>query len=249
MRRPLASHPAAALLALGLLAAATAVAPAAGAEGLDLQDPTPRWVEVAFERSPPEEPGRLRGRFTTSFPAWLEPGPEAGQIQVTIGRGIVEAHLLDQYVPVPESFSDFVWVFDADSGHVVSARLQGAVVTPMELGFLRTRTVTRLVVDMTSRQRAGFQRPSRILGNDHFPYCSDPDSLRCRIVPGYALDRETGWVNAVGAISARTGPVKVISFSPLGEARFVESGPSPDVASGPPLAVSGEADLEVLEGP
>jgi hypothetical protein len=203
---------------------------------------------VAFERSPESEPGRLRDRFTQAFPAWLEPGPEAGQVQVTIDRRIVEAHLLDDYSPVPGSFSDFVWVFDVETGHVRSARLAGKVVTPMHFGFVRTRTVTRLAVDMNSHELAGFRESSQILGNRMFPYCSDPDSLRCHLVPGYALDPETGYVNAVGSIAARTGPVEVWSFSPMGEALFLEGAPAPDVASAPPpLPASTETELGAAE--
>jgi hypothetical protein len=238
-------RPAAAAIVFWLI-----LAPAhAGAAGLDLGDPTPRWIEVAFEVSPRDEPGRLRGRFSKSFKAWLEPGPEVGQIQVTIDRDIVESHLVAQHAPVPGSFSDFVWVFDAESGHVVSARLEGAVVTPMDFGIVRTTAVTRLNVDMTSRTRAGFRRSSRILGNELFPFCSDPDSMRCQIVPGYALDRDSGYVNAVGAIAARTGPVEVRSFSPLGEALFREGLPAPDVASGPPVPAATTTDGGLIEGP
>lgn len=243
--RPAAGAIRAAAVALCLAAPALE----AGAAGLDLGDPTPRWIEVAFERSPESEPGRLRGRFTRRFPAWLEPGPEPGQIRVTIDRRIVEEHLLDDYTPVAGSFSDFVWVFDAATGHVRSARLAGEVVTPMDLGIVRTRTVTRVAVHMTSLERAGFRASSQILGNRMFPYCRDADSLRCHLVPGYALDPETGYVNAVGSIAARTGPVEIRSFSPMGEALFLEGPPAPDVAAGPPLPASSDGAMGPVEGP
>jgi hypothetical protein len=42
------------------------------------------------------------------------------------------------------------------------------------------------------------------------------------LVAPAALDSRSGYVNAVGWIRADTGPLSVVSFSPLGEAIFSE---------------------------
>ncbi len=204
---------------------------------VDLADPTPRWIAVSFETSPYDRPGRLRARFSPSFRAWLEPGPRDDQIRVTVPSQVVEAHLLGQHEPVPGSFSDFVWIFDASSGHVLSASLSGEVVNAMDLGWMQTRTVTRMSMDIDSRRVAGFRPSSRMLGNEFFRYCAERESQRCEIVPGAPLDPSSGYVNAVGAIAATTGPFAIRSFSPMGEALFREGSPDeprlPDVAAGP----------------
>jgi len=231
----------------GLALALLALPRLALAGGLDLRDPTPRWVEVAFEISPQEAPGELRSRFSAPFLAWLEPGPEPGQARITIGRQIVERHLLSDQDPVPGSFSDFVWVFDVATGDVLSASLTGDLVRPMDLGFVRARAVTHVSVEMSSRELAGFRRTSRLLGHELHRFCDDRDSMRCRIVPGKSLDPASGYVNAVGAIAARTGPVEVRTFSPLGEAIFRERGDGvPDVAAGPTPPVAADSEMPAL---
>ena len=51
--------------------------------------------------------------------AWLEAGPAPGQVIVRIPAASVERQLLAEQQPVPGSFE----VFDAQTGHVLSARL------------------------------------------------------------------------------------------------------------------------------
>jgi hypothetical protein len=101
------------LLIAGLVSPGSAVA-----EPMDLNDPRPRWVTIAFEDSPPHQPGRLDTRYTPALPAWLE--PEApGRLRVTLARGLVEQYLMAADDPKPGSFGDFVWIFDASSGDVI----------------------------------------------------------------------------------------------------------------------------------
>ena len=51
-------------------------------EPLDLQDPTPRWIEVRFEISPPSEPGRLDSDWSPGRPAYLESDPDSPIVRI-----------------------------------------------------------------------------------------------------------------------------------------------------------------------
>ena len=54
------------------------------AEPMQLDDPRPRWVQVEFEVSPSDAPGRLDSTYTKKALAWLEPAAEPGYAQVTV---------------------------------------------------------------------------------------------------------------------------------------------------------------------
>ena len=71
---------------------------AAGAEPMNLENSRPRWVHMAMEISPPNQPGRLDSIYTPGLPAWLEPMP-GGLTRVTLARGLVERYLMASYEP------------------------------------------------------------------------------------------------------------------------------------------------------
>jgi hypothetical protein len=208
----------------------------AWADALDLRDPTPRPVEVAFEVSPGEQPGRLDALYGEALPARLVPHERAGQVIVVLPGALVESHLLVRENPRPGSFGDFVWVFDAESGHVLSATLAGVVRRRIELGPLHRTVEAEIEVAMSTARPAGFRAPRWLLGQRVFELCEEPGDAACSFVQPAAYDPATGYINAVGVIVARTRGVAARSFSSLGEARFFEAedAAAPAIASGPP---------------
>jgi hypothetical protein len=186
-----------------------------------LDDPSPRPVAVRFEDSPPDQPGRLATFFTPSLPAWLEPGPEPGTVRVTVpGRAVEQRFLRDQRTR-PGSFSDFVWIFEAASGAVLSARLRGTLVRHLELGPIAGDVDTPFATDLTTSRVAGFEPGRRVFGQLVFPFCRTA-SDGCTIVRPRRYDPATGYVNAVGPLLATALGVSAQAFSPLGEAIFTE---------------------------
>jgi hypothetical protein len=208
----------------GLLAAvALGLAGPASAEPLDLDDATPRWIEVVFENSPAERPGQRATSWSHPMPAMLRPAARSGWLVVAIPPDVVERELLPEQDPVPGTFSPFVWVFDARSGHVVSADLEGVVYRRVPLGFLRPKVRADVRFEMGTERIAGFLQPRNFFGQRLYEFCeASTRKAACTLVPPAQLDRTTGYVNAVGLVEARSKGIATRSFSSLGEARFSE---------------------------
>ena len=208
-------------ISVAAAAVIAAVAAAAAAEPVDLRERRARPVQVAFEISPPHLPAQLDHHYSERALAWLEPGPGAGEVTIGVSGPDME-RVLAAFEPVPGSFGDFVWIFDAATGHVLSARLVGAFHQHLSLGFLRTTVVADVVARMTTLHGAGFLPPRAQLGHVLFEHCAGDDA-QCNVVAPRAYDPATGYVNAVGSISARSiGGLGAETFSPLGEAVFNE---------------------------
>ena len=189
---------------------------------MDLRDLQARWVAVEFEVSPSSRPYQLRTIFTGQVRAWFEPLPQSGQVRVTIRGDAVERQVLPEQKPKAGSFSDFVWVFDIETGHVVSATLSGTLWRTLDWGIVRREVETRITADMTSIGVAGFKPPLRLLGNVYHRFCDDSESSRCTLIEGQGYDFESGYVNAVGKMKVGSKVAVVGAFSPLGEAVFSE---------------------------
>ncbi|MDJ0849522.1 MAG: hypothetical protein QNK04_14210 [Myxococcota bacterium] len=193
------------------------------AEPMDLHDGTARWVMVRFEMSPPEHPAQTDTHYSTALPAWLEAGSMPGQLKVTLKGELVERHLLAGQVPVEGSFSDFIWVFDRATGHVRSATVAGVLRQEVNMGLTRWTVETPIRVAMDTETRAGLEPPLRLFGHQYHRFCRPERSRSCREVPSRSYDRDTGYVNAIGAVQVESDLVRLRSFSPLGEAVFSES--------------------------
>lgn len=192
-----------------------------GAEPLDLHDGLPRPVQVVFEVSPSDAPGRLDADYGDPAPGWFEPGPVAGQVTVRVRAAEME-RVVRRHQPVPGSFSDFVWVFEVETGHVLSARVTGQFLKQVDWGFFSTHVVTETETLLGTRIRAGFRPPRTRLGHLVFEFCIEEQE--CTDVPPRPYDPFTGYVNAVGSIDARAlAGTRSVSFSPLGEAIWSES--------------------------
>jgi len=202
------------------------------AEPLDLLDPTPRAVEVAFEVSPRDKPTQTDTVYSPHLVGFLEPADAPGTIRITIDRREIEQVLLAEHDPVPGSVSDFVWIFDAATGDVLSTRLTGRLVKQLDWGWFRSSAEARIDLDMQTQRVGGVEAPHTWLGQQLFGYCDDPAERACERVSGQRYDPETGYVYAVGTLNVHFGTVTVRTFSPLGEAVFVEM----EGAGGEPLA-------------
>ncbi len=217
------------LLALFAEAGATA-AP------LDLQDPTPRWIEVQFEVSPEDEPGRLDGIWSVPRAAFLDSDPDRRIVRIRIPTEEIEAHLRSTGTEaIAGSFSNFVWTLDSRTGHVLTAVLTGRVRERFSFGPIRTSTTVEIRVEMTTRKAGGFRPTRRIFGLRTHAFClPSPKSSQCIAVAPIRFDPESGYVNAVGSVVATAVIAEVLAFSPLGEARFSEksSGRRETVVSG-----------------
>ena len=211
------------------------------AEPMDLSDPQPRWVGVRFEVSPAQRPGQLDTIYTQEFPAWLVPNDVEGQVRVAVDGRIVEQYLMADHRPVEGSFSDYIWVFDASSGDVVSATVLGKLIKTLDWGFFTSEVETSIRAQMATRSEtraptaAGFAPPRSKLGQLLFYFCTLSDGEGCTLVPAAPYDPRSGYVNAVGPILARWTGFTTRAFSPLGEARFSEIG-AVAVSTAPPVA-------------
>jgi hypothetical protein len=211
---------------LGLLLAASA----ASAEPLHLRDASPRDIQVAFEISPTEHPGTLDTVYSQPLPALLEPGFAPTQRRVRVPGAAMES-LLAHFAPVPGSFSDYVWTFDAETGEVLSASFQGVLRRPVDLGLVAAQIDTRIEVRVGTHDAVGYRAPRMRLGQVVVGACEPAASEGCTLVRPVPFDPRTGYVNAVGTIQARAvGGLGALTFAPLGEAIFSEQVEVPAVS-------------------
>lgn len=193
----------------------------ASARPVDLTERRARPVQVAIEISPPHLPARLDHHYSDRRPAWLEPGPGPDEVTIRVPGPEME-RLLASYDPVPGSFEDYVWVFESETGHVLSATLHGALFQRVEWGFLSTRVEAGIAASMSTLRAAGFLPPRSRWGHVLFEHCVSLED-ECSVVPPRPYDPSTGYVNAVGSLRAMAiGGFRVVTFSPLGEAVFTE---------------------------
>ena len=210
---------------------------------LDLADGTPRPVRIRFEVSSADEPGRLDSIWSVARRAWLEPVPERGLVRVHVPAVVVEEQLRSTGTePVDGSFSDFVWLIEPATGEVVEATLTGRVRESIRIGPIRTSALVQIDVAMSTRQAAGFQPDSGILGLRTNGICTpDPAAVvdeECVGVPAVRFDPTRGYLNAVGRVRAASTFATIDAFSPLGEIQITESGSrgTEKGGSGPPLS-------------
>jgi len=196
----------------------------ASASPLDLSDTTPRWIEVRFEVSPEDSPGRLDDVWSEARRAYIEPAGLLGHVLIRIPGTEREAQLRSTGAkPIGGSFSEFVWTLEPMTGHVLRAELSGRLREEYALGFLRSSTEVEIRVEMTTRIAAGFRPAKRIMGQRAHRFCvGSKDARDCTIVPPIRFDRARGYVNAVGSLHAWTAIAGIRTFSPLGEVIFSE---------------------------
>ncbi|MGH0033286.1 MAG: hypothetical protein ACQGVC_26150 [Myxococcota bacterium] len=205
------------LLGIALL---LANAPAT-ARPLDLNERRARPIRVAIEISPSHLPARLDHSYSERGPAWFEPGPGPGHVTVRITGADLE-QMLRHSEPVPGSFSDYIWIFEAATGHVLSATVDGAFYKRVDFGLVKSRVQASISARMSTLRASGFMPPRWRMGNVLFEHCLAGQHGCSTVVP-LPLDPATGYVNAVGKISVRAlGGVRTETYSPLGEAVFTE---------------------------
>lgn len=241
----------------------TSIPTAAAFAALDLFDSTPRKVAVMFEVSPREVPGQVNVQFSREFVATLEPGLRPSEVRVVIPAQTVEEHLLGAQKPIPNSFSDFVWTFDVETGHVISAAMNGRVTPELDWGFMTSHIEADIEIEMGTARIGGFRAPRHVLGQVIFSYCTDAEDEDCSVVETLPFDRTTGYVNAVGRVWVHSSFKDVFNFSPMGEAIFrevvvpahaaakavvaIDLSDSPGPSSLPAVSTSVSADVGVLQ--
>jgi hypothetical protein len=134
----------------------------------------------------------------------------------------VETVLLADQDAIPGSISDFVWIFDAATGEVLSAALTGRFLKELDWGLFHSNAEAYVELDMVTQRVGGVTTPRRWLGQTLYGYCDDPAQRSCEIVSGRSYDSTSGYVYAVGAMQVHFGKLKLPTFSPLGEAVFAE---------------------------
>ncbi|MEM7409251.1 MAG: hypothetical protein AAF430_03325 [Myxococcota bacterium] len=218
-----------ALTALGMWLAPAGVR----ALPVDLEDPRPRAIEVRFENSAADAPGRLQASWGPPVKAWLSPGAEPGQVEIRISGAAMEGVLAAED-PVPGSFGEFRWVIDVVSGEVVSALLEGILERSTGLGAWSPRVEASIEIDLATGRAAGYMPMEERWGHALYPHCDGSEPNCTRVAPR-PYDRASGYVNAVGWVRARSlGWMEFTSYCPLGEVRFDEvADPPPAVSSGP----------------
>lgn len=195
---------------------------------LDLHDPTPRWVEVRFENSPPDAPGQLDSSWSGGRRAYLDQAPGNAIIRIRVPAEEIEAQLrANGSETISGTFSDFVWHLDPRTGHVLQAAFSGRVRERLSLGLIRASTLVDIRVEMTTTDPAGFRKPKGIFGLKTHYYCSPLEGQSgCIAVEPTRFDPESGYVNAIGSVHAATAIGEIHAFSPLGEVQFSELGAS-----------------------
>ena len=222
---------------VGLIGIFAASATTAGP--LDLSDPTPRWIEVRFEVSPAEEPGSLDRLWSAPRRARLEPVDSSPALRIRIPSDQVETQFRSiGSDPVKGTFSEFVWMLDPVTGHVLRASLSGEVRERLQIGPISTAARIAISVEMTTETSpVGFIDSQGVLGVRTNRVCT-PGALEtdCVGVEPIRFDPSRGYVNAVGAVRAAHPLAQISAFSPLGEVEFREMAPSiiDSVVSGPP---------------
>ena len=213
-----------ALGSLLLLSFLLTLSSSATGEPMRIGDPAPRRVLVRFEVSPSERPDLLDRAYSVPFVASLEPAPVRGRVVVRISGDVLERSLFRDRRPLPGSFSDFVWVFDGDTGAVLSASFSGTLLYEIHLGFVTTEIEAQVNAKMSTSDQAGFRAPSRVWDRSVLRNCNEPRSPRCTLVEPHSFDPARGYVNAVGRLEIESSFVGFSTFSALGEAIFTELG-------------------------
>ncbi len=221
------------------------------AEPMQLDDATPRWVVVQFEDSPNEHPEWLDRVYTRPFAAWLETDAR-GRIVVRVDGAVLEKSLFSERDPVAGSFSDYVWIFDPETGAVESASFSGVFAYEVGWGFATTEVHARVRADMRTTRDGGFRGPEPVWGQRLLVWCgedvspSDADTA-CTRVPSVGYDDARGYVNATGFLAIDSPIAQFVTYSAVGEARFSEL--PADVRVTPPVATGPEVNVRVELSP
>ncbi|MCA9512302.1 MAG: hypothetical protein R3E88_10275 [Myxococcota bacterium] len=204
-------------VALGLIVAAAASAQTP--RPMDLANPAARWVAVRALVAPSDA---ADGRLSPPARAWYEPGATPGERVVSVPGPEVERVFFADRKAVASSFSDFVWVLDAASGHVLAASFSGAIDEPVEIGPLHTSVEVSIAASFSTRMPGGYRRPHRIAGRSVIAYCADARHRDCTAVATAAYDPESGRVRANGAVCATWRSLRTLAYTSLGQAWFTE---------------------------
>lgn len=190
----------------------------AGAEPLNLADPTPRTIQVEFEVSfPPLSVGET---YSVAFDATYSATGNTGTVVIAGAEyeWAIQTHDLD-YFDVLMSWSiiggsatDFVLDIDLTTLEATAQPFGYQVTITAPLPFPQVGTVSR---DLSTTTTAGFGTSPMLPG---FPFFCDT----CILVPGAPYDPITGKINAVGSDTIVSADINLIGFSRAGDLRLSE---------------------------
>lgn len=230
------------LARLTAIAALVGAGSAAAGPPMDLARREHRWVEVRVVTTPPDA---RRPRLSQPARAWYTVGPRPHQRTVTVPGPSVERAFFADRRPLRQSFTDFVWVFDASTGHVVSAGFSGEVVEPVRFGPFQASARVSIAIALSTLAPGGYREPRELAGRRVFGYCADPEHPDCTSVASAAYDPGSGWVEANGAVCASWRSLRTLAYTSLGRARFAELRPH----GGPGEALDGRPEASSRRNP
>ena len=207
----------------------------AGAQPLNVADPTPRAILVEFEIS--LAPGVIGQTYSAAYGATYSATGNAGTVVITgsVYESAILTHDLDYFdtmtiwTLIPGSASDFTLDIDLATLEATAQPLtyQMSIVDPPP--FPQIGTVTR---ELSSTTTAGFAVLPEFPG---FPFFCGA----CTPVPGAAYDPVTGKLNAIGSDTLVAPDVPgLIGFARAGDLRLSES-PAAAVPTLSPLGLWG----------
>ena len=214
-------------IALLLAAPAASVAQAP----LDVQDPTPRAVQVQLETS---GLGSVGQTFSTPFPASWAVNGNVGTL--TISAATHEAMLDGGFPPpVPGAFDPIVIEIDRTTLEATSQPASGAFASPpVSTAFTQNALDTTALAGFMGPDVDPFFCTSQLDVDQACMFAPQFCGQVCTVVPGSPFDTQTGRVNLVGSVSETAcdgalcfGPFDF--FSGRGDLRFSEAPPAPAV--------------------
>ena len=220
-------------LALGSVLAWALVPATAGAEPLDVSDPTPRRIQIEFEIS--QSPLAIGQTWSTPFEARYSATGNTGTVVVlapTYASAIATDQLdyfevITDWSLIPGTATEFRLDIDLTTLQAVAQTASYEVsldVSPPQNG-----DVTRM---LSTTAVAGFGSHPSFPG---FPFFC---TTSCVIVPGAPYDPVTGRLNAVGRDILDAPDVDLQSFSRAGDLRLSEAS-APAVPVVPVLGLVG----------
>lgn len=198
---------------------------------MDLQNPNPREVVVQIESS--AVVWKLDLQYSTSIAAFLTPNRD-GTVQVTISGDDWLAFLENGMGAPMQNVSPYVWTFDPDTNHVLSASMSAQTFAV----FGGRPALVPISQNVSTTGGALGYIPTDVGGFELELICIPGMDRGCEAIEKVSYQPDTGYVNALGPMVFGP-PLEVAVLSMFGEAIFSEN-----VAYGD---INGDGAINVLD--
>jgi hypothetical protein len=176
---------------------------------------------VQFTLLDSDTPEGVEEMFSEPFVAHFSRVGEAERFTVTLPGTVLEKLMSSQNAE-PGSFSEFVWTFDGVTGEVVSAAVSGTLNQSVNFGFFDAHVDANIDIRLSTLTAAGRGKPRNLMGHTLSKFCTDAADEDCQLFEPMDYDAETGLVQAVGSLSAKTSFITTRTLAPFGKAIFSE---------------------------